>query len=387
MDIRYYFRPVNFDRIQDGNYLKDKNSLGFLIEKNTSSVTTENIDQFQVAIMGVPDETNSPNKGTKTAPDKIRGYLYQLTGISSKLKIIDLGNVKNGAGKNDLYFAIRDIVDFLANKKVTTIILGGGQDIGFGVSKAFKFNKYFQMTTVDPKIDLKVGRETYDSSNYISRILKDSPELFQINFIGYQSYFVPVKVQEMVKQNLFYSLRLGNLREEIEQVEPILRDSHFLSFDISSVRLQDAPGFYNGSPNGIYSEEACQISRYAGLSPELSVFGIFEVNPKNDNKDQTSKLAAHIIWYFLEGFGLREPIRPELGNSEFTEYNVEIEELNTPLVFFRHNSSNRWWMQIEGIGKNRVYVACKESDYKLAAKKEIPEKWLTFVRKIDRMSK
>ncbi|NQU86407.1 MAG: formimidoylglutamase [Mariniphaga sp.] len=387
MDIRYYFKPINFFEIQDGNYLKNKNSLGYLIEKNTSALTIENTPKVQIAIIGIADEINTFNKGTSAAPNKIRNFLYTLFNINQKLNIIDLGNLKKGAGKSDMYFAISDVIDYLNDLKITTIILGGGQDIGLGVTRAFKYNKFFQMSTVDPQIDLKKGRETYNSSNYITRILKDSPNIFNINFIGYQSYFVPQNVFDIVRRKQLSTMRLGQLREDISEIEPILRDSHFLSFDISSVRYQDAPGYYNGSPNGIYSEEACQISRYAGISNNIRVFGLFEVNPKMDKDNQTLKLAAQIIWYFLDGYSIRSYVNPGNDKSELIEYNVELEELNTPLVFYHHALTNRWWMQLEGIDNKRVFIACTESDYKMAANKEIPPKWLMFIRKIDLMSK
>lgn len=387
MDIRYYFKPVNFFTIQNGLYLKKKHSLGYLIEKNTSLLTAENMDTFQVAIMGIPYETNTLNKGCTHAPDSIRNFLYQLSNVDPKLKIVDLGNLKRGIKEGDLYYAVRDVVDYLHDAKVTVLILGGGQDIGVGVTRAFKQERYFQMSTIDPKIDIKSGREKYSSSNYISRILRESPDIFHINFLGYQSYFVSSDVLKKVRDHQFETLRLGTLREDISLVEPLLRDSHFVSFDISSVRIQDAPGYYNGSPNGLYSEEACEISKYAGYSNTLRVFGLFEVNPQKDTKNITSRLAAQIIWYFLEGFTHRIHAEPEKNKTDFTQYNVEIEDAGQVLIFYQHVPTNRWWMKLEGLDKKSVLVSCTEEDYMLAAKKEIPPKWLLYIRKIDQLSK
>jgi formiminoglutamase len=386
MDIRYYFKPVDFSKILDGGYLKDKNSLGYLIEKNTSAFDGTNIGKYKIAIIGVPYEENTPNKGTATAPDKIRGFLFQLSDINPKLKIVDLGNIKKGSGKNDTYFAVRDVVDYLRELGIVAIILGGGQDIGLGVSRAFADEKYFQMSLIDPTIDLKSNREPFDSTNYLTRILKETPDIFNLNFIGFQSYFVSRKILEQIS-NRFETIRLGQVRGNITELEPVLRDTHFLSFDIGALRLQDAPGYYNGSPNGIYSEEACQISRYAGISDKLSVFGLFEVNPKKDHNDQTSKLAAHIIWYFIEGFNVRRNDDPLRNPSDFKQYIVENDETGEPIVFFNHIITNRWWMQLENINKNKLVLACLEADYNMAAKKEIPPKWLKFIRKTDRLSK
>lgn len=387
MDIRYYFKKVDFSKIRDGIYLKDKNSLGYLIEQNSTVLNPENIQNVRVAIIGVPFDKNSPNKGTALAPDKIRSFLYPLSNMFPELRIIDLGNLKKGRGINDIYFAVRDVVDYLRGLNIVTVILGGGQDIGLGVAKAFNDERYFQMSTVDPKIDLKTGREPFNSLNYISRLLKEFPDIFNINFIGYQSYFVSRKTLSEVEKKSFQPVRLGQVREDISALEPMLRDSHFVSFDISSVRLQDAPGFFNGSPNGFYSEEACQISRYAGMSQNLRVFGLFEVNPKTDRDNQTLKLAAQIVWYCLEGINSCRQ-ETQVGNkTDFIEYNVEIEEMDSPLVFYQHTLTNRWWMRVEGLDKQKIFLACPKSDYDRAANKDIPSKWLRFIRKIDQKSK
>jgi hypothetical protein len=48
------------------------------------------------------------------------------------------------------------------------------------------------------------------------------------------------------------------------------------------------------------------LSRYAGISDKVSIFGIFNHN----NSSQESVLIAQIIWYFIEGFHYRsDPFR------------------------------------------------------------------------------
>ena len=190
-----------------------------------------------------------------------------------------------------------------------------------------------------------------------------------------------------MKENLFECIRLGNLRANIQDVEPIIRDSDFLSFDMGAVRQTDAPGYYEGSPNGLYSEEACQIARYAGISNKLKVFGLFELNPEYDVRGQSSKLAAQVIWYFLEGF-INSKNNPNANSPEkITQFNVQLEELDKPIIFFQNKNTEQWWMQVNSPNNGKISFACTKNDYVLASKKEIPEKWLKFIRKIDRMSK
>jgi arginase family enzyme len=386
MDIRYYFKAVDFSKIQEGGFLKEKNLLGYLIEKNTIAFSPDNIASCQIAIIGAPFEENTVNKGTALAPDRIRKQLYRLSITDPRLKIVDFGNLKRGKGKNDIYFALRDIIDLLKDNKVTVIFLGGGQDLGYGIVKAFSDDSLFQITTIDPSIDLKTGREPYNSSNYLSKVIRENREIFNINFVGFQSYFVTPKLLSQVSEN-FETIRLGKLREDLSEIEPILRDTDFLSFDISAIRMQDAPAYWDGSPNGLAGHEACQISRYAGISNRLKVFGLFEVNPKKDRDEQTLKLSAQIIWYFLEGFSIRRNDNPLKDRADFIQYNVEMDEATPPIIFWRHSVTNRWWMQLAGPNEEKVLIACSENDYKQAAKKEIPTKWIKYLRKTDNLLK
>ena len=92
-----------------------------------------------------------------------------------------------------------------------------------------------------------------------------SQVLFNYSNIGNQSFLNSQETLELIHDLYFDSYRLGVVRSDIEEVEPILRNADILSVDLSSVRLSDAPATYEGSPNGFYGEEMCQILRYAGL--------------------------------------------------------------------------------------------------------------------------
>ena len=387
MDIRYYFDTVNITDLQLDNIQKNKNTFGYLIAKNMSNFSTEKFEEYDLAILGVPFDERTPNKGTAKAPNEIRKYLYSLDNFDSKLKIIDLGNLKRGKDKKDIYYALRDVTDYLIESKIKCIVLGGGQDIGIGIARAFKDDKFFTLTTIDPTIDLKKQTASFDSTNYISKILIENPDLFHINFLAFQSYYVANSTISKINKNLFDYVRLGDLRANLEEIEPIIRDSDFVSFDIGAIRQTDAPGHYDGSPNGLYSEEACKLARYSGLSNKLKVFGVFESNPDYDLRGQTSKLVAQIVWYFIEGLIFQKNDLNANPDENLTQFNVQLEELDKPIVFYQNKQSGQWWMAVNTGEHESVSFSCSKKDYITASKKEIPEKWLKFIRKIDRMSK
>ena len=81
-------------------------------------------------------------------------------------------------------------------------------------------------------------------------------------------------------------------RQAIYLTEPLFRDSDVAIFDISAVRQSDAPGTMSPSPNGFYGEEICLLSRYAGISDNLKIFGLFDVNPEFDIRFQTIRTGS-----------------------------------------------------------------------------------------------
>jgi hypothetical protein len=74
MDLNYYFEPVSLERSEE--FFRTSNALfGRNIRINTPSTPIDEISNYQLAIMGVAEERNSPNKGSSMAPDRIRSKL------------------------------------------------------------------------------------------------------------------------------------------------------------------------------------------------------------------------------------------------------------------------------------------------------------------------
>jgi len=103
-------------------------------------------------------------------------------------------------------------------------------------------------------------------------MLTSEPNLVKhYNHIGFQSYFVHPRMLETMDKLRFDCFRLGMAKEEMEEMEPVLRNTNLLSFDISAIKYGDSPASLQ-SPNGFTGEEACMLTRYAGMSNNLSTF-------------------------------------------------------------------------------------------------------------------
>jgi len=153
-------------------------------------------------------------------------------------------------------------------------------------------------------------------------------------------------------------------------MEPVLRTSELFSFDISAVRYSDAPVNTEGSPNGFTGDEACMLTRYAGMSNLLSSFGIYGYEPKKDRYRMTARLISQMIWYFIDGYLIRKSEAQLTDHEEFVEFHVTFTSNDT--IFLKSKRTNRWWMKLP----NNMFVPCSYNDYLLASANEIPERWL-----------
>ncbi|PCH65752.1 MAG: arginase, partial [Bacteroidetes bacterium] len=322
--------------------------------------------------------------------DYIRDKPYQLYQGRNKVKIADLGNIKRGNKVEDTYFALSSVIAQLVEAKIVPVIIGGGQDLTYANYCAYEnLKQTINMVVIDSCFDIGVAGQDLDSKSYLSQIILHQPNfLFNYSNIGYQTYFVDENALELMKKLFFDVYRLGYVNKNIEEVEPIVRNADMLSFDISALRQSDAPGNKNSSPNGFYGEEACQITRYAGLSDKLTSIGFYEVNPLCDNNQQTTHLVAQMIWYFIDGYYSRYKDYPAGDTSQYTKYTVSIQDDKHEIIFHKSNKSDKWWMNVPYPTNKKIkyerhhLVPCSYSDYQMACKDDIPDRWWKAYRKL-----
>jgi hypothetical protein len=173
-------------------------------------------------------------------------------------------------------------------------------------------------------------------------------------------------------------MRIGEVRAAVHETEPLFRDATAAVFDIGSVHQSDAPGTFLPSANGFYGEEICLLSRYAGLSDNLKILAVMEVNPTLDTRSQTSHLAAQLIWFFLEGFSQKQYEISYLGDqvsSRFTRYHVTLSDLEGAAIFIKSTITERWWIEIRDNKGEPHYLACSYEDYLMANRDQVPGRW------------
>jgi len=366
--------------------LSGQGSFPHNITIHTESHPVKEPGKYRIALLGVPDGRNSPNAGSLKGPDVVRAQLYKLARIPGRSKIIDLGNMKQGVTFNDTIAGLTDILVFLTEHNIFPVIIGGSSALIPAIDKALSQRKLkYTLSSVDPRIDYLNEKKEADSYNWMNTILNNSRSTLghYIN-IGYQTYLNDQQVINRFLKRRSELVRIGDVRQAIYLTEPLLRDSDAALFDISAVRQSDAPGTFSPSPNGFYGEEICLLARYAGISDNLKVFGLFDVNPELDIRFQTSGLAAQILWFFLEGFSQKQYEAPALSSSNsgrFIKYHVRITDLEDDLIFVKSNLTDRWWIELPAENDKHVYIACSHDDYSKANRNEVPERWVKAIER------
>jgi formiminoglutamase len=393
MSLSDFFAPIDLKNIapKNGYY---SSHLGEKIR--CFSTDFPDLEQkTDIAIIGVQDDRSAVNNsGCALGPDYIREKLYQLFEGGYKVKVADLGNIKQGASITDTYFAVKTVVNELIRKDIVPIIIGGGQDITYAQYMAYEeLEQRVDLVVVDPRFDLDDdgfadSLET-TSTSYLNKIFLHEPNyLFNFSNLGYQTYFTSQESLRVMDKLYFDVHRLGEVSGQVSVAEPIIRNANMMSIDVGAIRSSDAAGNANASPNGLYGEEACQIARYAGFNDKLSSIGFYEFNPAYDNNGQTATLVAQMIWYFIDGYYNRKKDFPLNPKSQYLIYKTSLKHEDHEVIFVKSKKSDRWWMQVpypSGGSMNERFhlVPCRYDDYQTAVSGEMPDLWWRTYQKLN----
>lgn len=386
MDLSIYLEPVKDELIAKGRW--KKNMMGEKVSPYSEDVK---LFDFDIAIIGVMEERGaSTNQGCGSAPDRIREQFYGLFHRFGDVNILDLGNIKAGNTYKDTYFALTSVITELVKKEVIPVIIGGSHDLTYANYQAYEnLEQIVNLVTIDRSIDLGLIETEITDENFINHIIMHEPNyLFNYSSVGYQSYFVDKEVDALMERMHFDAYRLGTVRSNMEEMEPIVRNADIVSFDMNSIRSSECGAYSEPNPNGFLGEEACRITRYAGLSDKLTSIGFYNYNPVYDSNGNGSMLLAQMIWYFIEGFESRKGDYPVATKSKYTKYHVSLEEEKHDLLFYKSEFSGRWWMEVPFPSdlKNKFVrhqmVPCSYNDYEMAINGEMPNRWWQTFQKL-----
>ena len=316
-----------------------------------NSCTDNQKKQSSLAIIGVCKNSD------KKAFNNIRNDLKKLYVAENTINIIDLGNIEFDEKK------IKKIIADISEQKNNTIFFCENDEISANILALCR--------TKESNIVLVLADATKENKHIAKLLDKQTNEL---SIIAYQNYFSDKNIITQFNKNHYTTIRLSEYRNDNNSIEPILRDSNFLSIDLAAVRYSD--GGTQLSPNGLYAEELCQIANYAGLSNTVSQVNIVCNNSENG---VTSQLIAQTVWHFIDGFANRIVETP--SKNKFKKFIVTMENSSVNLIFYKSNITNRWWMEVSHNNKRKI-TACTFSDYQCACNNNIPAKWIKEMQKM-----
>lgn len=387
MQLSDFIKPVPSQVYENVNESSPK-SLVNVIDIHTREMP--DLADADIVILGVKEDRIRPeHAGAGITPDEVRKELYKLFKPKYEVKIADLGNIEPGNSVNDTLFALNACLKELHEQKKTVIIIGGVADMAYGQFTSYQgITPNLNVLVCDAKMDLKQHDAEPAFSNYLYKLITHQPNyLFNIVHLGSQAYYVEQESLDAFDKMNFDVFRLGQVRSRMQETEPLLRNANMMVFSMNSVKAADAGATLDMNPNGFYGEEACQISRYAGMSNDLSSIGFYDLNAFKDLHGGGSKLLSQMIWYFIDGYYNRKNDYPTADSKEYMVYRTSLKTGSYEIVFYKNMYNERWWMEVpfpkeRSMQKGTFMVPCSYSDYQAALNDEIPDRWMRAYQKL-----
>lgn len=342
------------------------------------------LEQVKIAIIGVLENRGDDGgHGKEVHLNAIRKELYGLFPGNWHTSIADLGDILSGNDIKDTYFALQKVIAGLIRRKIIPIVIGGSQDLTYALYRSYDdLEQMVNLVSIDNRFDFGKHDGPVTASSYLSKIVIDEPNnLFNYSNVGFQTYYNSQEEIDLIEKLFFEAYRLGEVSNNISISEPVFRDADIVSLDLTSVKSCDSGNFITFTPNGFNGKEICSLSRYAGISDKVSLFGIFNHN----NSKQEAVLIAQIVWYFIEGFHYRSNEYPFGKKDSYLKYIVPLDD--EQLVFYKSDKTERWWIEIPFISngnnklKRNTLLPCSYEDYLGACNQELPERWWKAQRK------
>lgn len=368
-DIAQYLDTRRPDNLKQFSTLE-----GFLGSQLYSEPDLQKSVDVQVAIIGIDETRNAFPMPYAAKADNVRYWLYQLAAFSN-LKVADFGNLILGNNAADTYSAVTYLTQSLAEAGIIPIYIGGSHDLTLPIAEGlWKAKGKIEVGLIDSCFDIADSLNA-TSRSYLLDILRKYTSSVKCDVIGSQVYFTSQSQSDLLDEYGVDKYRLGAVRQNINSLEPVLRDCDFVSFDASAVRQADMPAAHQPSPNGLYTEEACQLANFAGVSDRSKAFGIFELVSRNTPMEMSAHLTAQIIWHYIYGVSQRENDYPACNFDRYKKIFVKLEAPDTSLIFYQNPQNDRFWMELpQKNGKDSVVVSCSKSDYMELVNNKIPER-------------
>jgi agmatinase len=274
------------------------------MEKTICWANTNNFDEADIVILGIPDESQSHalRKGTSEAPHFIRdisnlrdSYTREgkkslglpFAGIGNK-KVLDYGNIS----KDKIDEVYQKIV---SNSKIP-IMMGGDHSITTDVVKAVsKISGPISMVYFDAHPDFVSSTQHYYGSVFYDIMPKIDPETsLQIGIRTPEQEEIENLKKYDIKVITPFDIVEKGVKEISNSILQTLGKNVYISFDMDCIDPAFAPGVSVPVPMGLKNVEAIYLLKSIVANGIIGM-DIMEVCPSYDIKDRTSHLASRMI--------------------------------------------------------------------------------------------
>ncbi len=276
--------------------------------------------QTRVTLQGYPDDegirVNQGRPGASLGPKVIREILFKMTPEAQwsvhKSFIFDAG---------DLVVEGKDLVrkQTEARQKVTEhlkipnnflVSLGGGHDYGFPDVAGFmdvhaKQKSKPLVINFDAHMDVRPQGNGPHSGTPFRQVVEEFGSQMELIEVGIQpqcnsSTHLKWARDHQVKILTIDEIRISSLLQLLKKtIRPNKNRPLFLSLDIDGFCASLAPGCSASWPGGLEWQEVLPAWRWLLTSFQAKAMGIYEVSPPLDLNNQTSRLAARMIFETL----------------------------------------------------------------------------------------
>ncbi len=337
--------------------------LGHVVRAYTADAGFPDLRSGGVALVGL-DETEA---------DRIRTQLYAKARPGEEIRLLDLGNARKTGG-----IINAAVMQELLLAGVTPLFIGRESERCLAQYYGYHHAEYLtNLVTIDDRIRFQ-ARDLPTDRQYLDHIFDLTPvRLFHLAILGYQTHYNDPATLDYLHQHHFEFYRLGQIKYEIEECEPVVRDADAVCLHLSALKASDAQAQDPLGASGLTSEEACQLARFTGMADKVSSFGVYGYVADRDPTAQTADTISQIAWYFIEGFANRKfdfPVTTE-GLSQFL---VKLDSAGPELKFWKSERSGRWWLEMpfktaEGRERHQL-IACTYADYEMACDQQLPDR-------------
>lgn len=207
--------------------------------------------------------------------------------------------------------------------------------------------------------------------------------------MGCQIHLTPSQRFETLDNNHFDYYRLGEVKNNKEDWEPILRNHHICLFDANSLKKSELDAKQNHNPSGFTAEQAIQLIRYAMVSPNMSFLFLYHVDQSQPLPPLSATWVSQAFWYAVHGAENRAYEKP-FNNENLLEFLIDITALEYPLSFLKSKKTGRWWVKIPTTSSRyteHVFLPCTESDFRQSREGRLPNRIVKALSRVQDVSK